>query len=109
MVHRRLRLHLLFFGFADEARKHYHNYHIAFDPVSKRVGYTTGGTMSSTGTFDEERTCPGMGSTGTGVTRPVFVHTDMITKRESYASFSDMSFTDAGVRGSGDITGRSCK
>ncbi|KAG5220284.1 a-factor receptor [Salix suchowensis] len=82
-----------FFGFADEARKHYR---IAFDSVAKRVGYTTGGTMSSTGTFNEKRSYPGMGSTGTGVTLPVFVHTDMITKRESYASFSDMSFMDAG-------------
>ncbi|KAL4257006.1 G-protein coupled receptor 4 family protein [Pleurotus pulmonarius] len=82
-----------FFGFADEARKHYR---IAFDSVAKRVGYITGGTMSSTGTFNEKRSYPAMGSTGTGVTLPVFVHTDMITKRESYASFSDMSFTDAG-------------
>ncbi|KAJ8507749.1 hypothetical protein ONZ45_g9918 [Pleurotus djamor] len=83
-----------FFGFADEARKHYR---LAYDSVAKRVGYSTGSMSSTgTGTFNTKKSFPAMGSTGTGVTLPVFVHTDFLTKRESCASFSDMSFMDAG-------------
>ncbi|KAL0952910.1 hypothetical protein HGRIS_007125 [Hohenbuehelia grisea] len=82
-----------FFGFADEARKHYR---LALNSVAKRVGYSTGTFSSTTSSQNVKRSNHGVGSTGTGVTLPVFVHQDYLVKRDSLASFSDMSFMDAG-------------
>ncbi|KAF8197962.1 pheromone A receptor-domain-containing protein [Pholiota molesta] len=70
-----------FFGFADEAQKHYK---LAFASVAKHVGYTTNGStkvgtgMSSTGKF---KSFKGTSSNGLKV----------IEKRDSLDSFSDIT------------------
>jgi len=89
-----------FFGFADEARRHYR---IALNSVAKRVGYSTASFSSTSSSQNVKRSFGGMGSTGTGVTLPVFVHQDFLTKRDSITSFSDVSFQDAGNVLEGDI------
>lgn len=67
-----------FFGFADEARKHYW---IAFQTVAKRVGFSTGSMGSSGGlSSGTEKPYPQMGST----TYPSFVQP--MPKRESVHS-----------------------
>jgi len=72
-----------FFGFAEEARKHYK---LAYSSVAKHVGLSTGvmstsGWMTSTGSKD-------MTYSGRNGTMPVFVTQRTEQKRDSFASFS---------------------
>jgi pheromone a factor receptor len=85
-----------FFGFADEARRHYR---LGFQFVAKRVGMSTG----SSGSGDTSRGF--LGSTGVkskgvgtaGKVRPiipVFVHRQMLRPHDSLDSFTDISVGD---------------
>jgi pheromone a factor receptor len=71
-----------FFGFADEAKKHYR---LVASTVTKRLGYTTftestaiSGSMVKSGTGSK-----------TGVSLPVFITHQTDSKRDSFDSFSD--------------------
>ncbi|PPR07984.1 hypothetical protein CVT24_002696 [Panaeolus cyanescens] len=91
-----------FFGFADEARKHYRLY---ASSVAKRVGVTTWSTFgggSSTGLTSSTGGNKSQGLTSTtGKVRPVppmHIHKEMLQRQGSISSFSDMSvnLNDAG-------------
>lgn len=84
-----------FFGFADEAQKHYR---LAFISVAKRVGLSTGGSatkigsnmMTKSGGFSSKSygaSSVGMSSQGGGL--PVYVRQEVLEKRDSFDSFSD--------------------
>ncbi|KAF5321186.1 hypothetical protein D9619_001396 [Psilocybe cf. subviscida] len=84
-----------FFGFADEAQKHYR---LAFNSVAKRVGLSTGGSatkigsnmMTKSGGFSSKSygaSSVGMSSQGGGL--PVYVRQEVLEKRDSFDSFSD--------------------
>lgn len=75
-----------FFGFADEARK---NYRSAFDSVAKRVGYTN--TGSGIFSFNGSRSKSGASMNGTTGSLPVYVHSEVLRKKDSIGTFSDMS------------------
>ena len=86
-----------FFGFADEARKHYRS---AMQSITKRVGISTGtfagtsssGFLSSDGAIKSKN-----GSTGKiRPSLPVFVHKEMFSRRDSLDSISKMSVGDVG-------------
>jgi len=81
-----------FFGFADEARKHYK---LAFSSVAKKVGYSTG-TMSFSGTtsFGMRSKFP-FSSTSSKGGLPVFVSKENSEKRDSMTSFN-LSIGDVG-------------
>jgi len=74
-----------FFGFADEARKHYRD---AFNSVAKRVGFSTG-SMGSSGPMSSgsEKAYAQMSTQGMG-TQPSFVRPAPAYKRESVHSNS---------------------
>jgi len=82
-----------FFGFAQEARKHYR---IAFHSVAKRVGYTTiGFTSGLSSSFGGSRQ-PMSSTIGRG-TLPVYVRQETTSKRDSGASFStNLTLGDVG-------------
>jgi pheromone a factor receptor len=86
-----------FFGFADEARK---NYRYAFQSVAKRVGISTvsfGSGLSSSGFLGTGSRSKGMGSSGkVRPELPLFVHQEMLQRRDSMDSFSNMSIADVG-------------
>lgn len=73
-----------FFGFADEARK---NYRLAYVSVTKRVGLSTAGTVSSGGSWSAGSKSDMAYNSRTG-TIPVFVTQRTDQKRDSLASFS---------------------
>ncbi|PPQ64993.1 hypothetical protein CVT26_015702 [Gymnopilus dilepis] len=88
-----------FFGFADEAQKHYK---LAFDSVAKRVGYTSNGTTkigsggSSSGFIKSFNKSKGAASTnGTasqgGAGMPIFISQDVVEKRDSLDTLSDLT------------------
>jgi len=94
-----------FFGFADEARKHYRS---AVESVAKKVGYSTftltGSKTGTSGTMDSTATGTytkgGFSSTGKiRPTPPVHIHTDMLGRQRSIDSFTNVSvsFHDAGA------------
>jgi pheromone a factor receptor len=111
-----------FFGFADEAQKHYK---IAFDSVAKRVGYTTTGSTkvgpgitSSTGyvpiffrkvfhglnSFPSFNKFKGVSSniaSSQGVGIPIFVRQEVVEKRDSFDdTLSDMTSIRESIYGS---------
>jgi pheromone a factor receptor len=71
-----------FFGFADEAKKHYR---LLASTVTKRLGYTT---FSETAPISASMVKSGTGSR-TGVSLPVFITHETDSKRDSFDSFSD--------------------
>ncbi|KAF8160982.1 pheromone A receptor-domain-containing protein [Crassisporium funariophilum] len=84
-----------FFGFADEAQKHYK---LAFDSVAKRVGYTSNGTTkigsgvtSSTG-FNKSK---GLSSSNLAASQgggmPIYISQEVVEKRDSLDSISDLT------------------
>ncbi|KAG6916884.1 hypothetical protein DXG01_004793 [Tephrocybe rancida] len=74
-----------FFGFAEEARKHYRS---GAQSVAKRLGISTSGTLfSSTGSGSQGTTNSSSGK----ATLPVFVERRVVRKHDSLDSFSDMS------------------
>jgi pheromone a factor receptor len=75
-----------FFGFSEEARK---NYRSAFGSVSKRVGYT--GSGSGVFSFNSSKSKTGMSTTDTSGSLPVYVRSEVLRKKNSLDSFSDMS------------------
>ena len=90
-----------FFGFADEAQRHYK---LAFDSVAKRVGYTTAGTgttkvgsgiTSSTGYNFQKFKSFGKSSSSGGVSSqggmPIHINQEIVEKRDSLDSFSDIT------------------
>ncbi|CAK5270892.1 unnamed protein product [Mycena citricolor] len=78
-----------FFGFADEARKHYR---LALQSVAKRVGISTLGT----GTLSSNGTSKGQSSYSRGAL-PVFVKKQVSRKRDSLDSFSDTMDLDGSL------------
>lgn len=83
----------VFFGLAEEARTHYR---LAFTTVAKKLGISTGGTMSSSSGWS-----PSKGSK-LGVTIPSFVqrsfaNTSSNNRRASIDSFSDKLSTDISI------------
>lgn len=82
-----------FFGFAQEARKHYR---LAFNSVAKKVGYTTLGFSSGESSSFSGTKPPTMSITGRG-TLPVFIRQETTSKRDSCASFStNLTLGDVG-------------
>lgn len=83
-----------FFGFADEAKKHYGS---ALDSVMRLVGQTrhtligsrSGKSSTATATFG-----PGIDSMGKTPTIPVFVSKEVNSRRDSFDSISDISVFD---------------
>lgn len=73
-----------FFGFAEEARK---NYRTALDSVAKRVGYSTTGS----GVFSFNGSKTGMSMSGTTGSLPIHVRSEVLRKKDSIDSFSNMS------------------
>ncbi|PPQ89550.1 hypothetical protein CVT25_012222 [Psilocybe cyanescens] len=80
-----------FFGFADEAQRHYK---LALNSVAKRVGYTTftGSTKIGTGNtsssgFKESSNVSA--SQGAGI--PVYIRQETVEKRDSLDTLSDMT------------------
>jgi len=74
----------IFFGFADEARKHYR---LAFTTVAKRVGYSVSSSSGfTTSTGPKSKSFPFMSSTGRGL--PIFVRKESSTNRDSLGSFT---------------------
>jgi len=73
-----------FFGFADEARK---NYRLAYVSVTKRVGLSTAGTVSSGGSWSTGSKSEMAYNSRTG-TMPVFITQRTDQKRDSLTSFS---------------------
>ncbi|PPR07023.1 hypothetical protein CVT26_005218 [Gymnopilus dilepis] len=84
-----------FFGFADEARKHYRSAYASF---AKRVGISTG-SFGNTNVFSST----GSKVVGTnGKIRPappMFVHRDMLRRQDSFDSLTDVSMSIADVSG----------
>ncbi|KAF8890816.1 pheromone B alpha 1 receptor [Gymnopilus junonius] len=84
-----------FFGFADEAKKHYRSAYASF---AKRVGISTA-SFGNTGALSS------MGSKviGTGgkirPAPPMFVHRDMLRRQDSLDSLTDVSMSIADVSG----------
>ncbi|KAJ3518134.1 hypothetical protein NLJ89_g68 [Agrocybe chaxingu] len=85
----------LFFGFADEAQKHYK---LAFSSVAKRVGISTtggastkvgSGVTSSTGFGKTKGSANFASSQGAGI--PIYVSQETVEKRDSLDSLSDMT------------------
>jgi pheromone a factor receptor len=94
-----------FFGFADEAQKHYK---IAFDSVVKRVGYTTTtgstkvgtGITSSTG-FNKFKGGSSNVASSQGAGVPIFIRQEVVEKRDSFDdSLSDMTSIKESIYGS---------
>jgi len=84
-----------FFGFADEARKRYRS---AMQSITKRVGISTG-TFSGTSSSGFLASDGGFRNGSTGKIRPslpVFVHKEMLSRRDSLDSISKMSIRDVG-------------
>jgi len=75
-----------YFGFADEARK---NYRSALDSVTKRVGYTS--TGSGIFSFNGSKSKTGVSTNGSTGSLPVHIHSDILRKKDSIDSFSNMS------------------
>jgi pheromone a factor receptor len=71
-----------FFGFADEAKKHYR---LLASTVTKRLGYTT---FSETAAISDSMVKSGTGSKA-GVSLPVFITHETESKRDSFDSYSD--------------------
>jgi pheromone a factor receptor len=71
-----------FFGFADEAKKHYR---IVASTVTKRLGYTT---FAESAAISDSMVKSGTGSR-TGVSLPVFITQQIESKRDSFDSYSD--------------------
>jgi pheromone a factor receptor len=71
-----------FFGFADEAKKHYR---LLASTVTKRLGYTT---FAESAVISDSMVKSGTGSR-TGVSLPVFITHETDSKRDSFDSFSD--------------------
>ncbi|EAU87392.2 pheromone B alpha 1 receptor [Coprinopsis cinerea okayama7 len=86
-----------FFGFADEARKHYKS---AVSTVAKKMGYST---FSSTGSGTGIFASTGSRSQATdsmGKIRPIppiHVHSDMLQRHRSIDSFTNVSVTDTPI------------
>lgn len=82
-----------FFGFADEARKHYRS---AFYSVCKRLGYTQVGSagtgLSGSSGYKGSGPYPQMVGSGRGLSRPT-INTAAKAKRDSLTSFSDQLST----------------
>lgn len=82
-----------FFGFADEAQKHYK---LAFNSVAKRVGLSTGGSttkigsnmMTKSGGFSKSNGASSVAVSSQGGL-PVYVSQEVLEKRDSFDSFSD--------------------
>ncbi|KAG6815414.1 hypothetical protein H0H87_002092 [Tephrocybe sp. NHM501043] len=76
-----------FFGFAEEARKHYRS---GVQSVAKRMGVSTSGTLfSSTGSKSKGS----LTSTSGKASLPVFVEREVVRKRDSFDSLTDMSMS----------------
>ncbi|PFH48838.1 hypothetical protein AMATHDRAFT_49183 [Amanita thiersii Skay4041] len=75
-----------YFGFADEARK---NYRSAVQSVAKKVGYTSTGTTLFGSTASKSKFESSMN--GTTGSLPVHIRSEVIRKKDSFSSFSDMS------------------
>jgi pheromone a factor receptor len=71
-----------FFGFADEAKKHYR---LFASTVTKRFGYTT---FTESTAISDSMVKSGTGSK-TGVSLPVFITQQIESKRDSFDSYSD--------------------
>ena len=104
-----------FFGFAEEARRHYQT---AVQSVAKHVGVSSTGTFGSTlfsssgyvlffilgNVSSNNPTCRskskhGIMSTGNGATLPVFIHNHTTRKVDDLDSISDMSVSIRDVGG----------
>jgi pheromone a factor receptor len=84
----------IFFGFADEARKHYR---LAYTSVAKRVGYTTATSstaVTSSTTDMRSKNFPHLLSTGKG-TIPIDIRKETVSKRDSFGSFN-LTIVDVG-------------
>lgn len=111
-----------FFGFADEAQKHYK---IAFDSVAKRVGHTmtTGSTKIGTGitsstgyvhifsgrnvealhyspSFNKFKGGSSNIASSQGAGMPIYISQEVVEKRDSFDSLSDMTSVKESVYGS---------
>jgi len=75
-----------FFGFAEEARK---NYRTALDSVAKRVGYSS--TGSGVFSFNGSKSKTEMSMSDTTGSYPIHVRSEVLRKKDSIDSFSDMS------------------
>jgi pheromone a factor receptor len=86
-----------FFGFAQEARKHYR---LAFNSVAKKVGYTTiaGFQSGSSSSFFSKSKGVTVSTIGRGTgTLPVYIRQETVAKRDSFASFStNLTLGDVG-------------
>jgi pheromone a factor receptor len=81
----------MFFGFADEARKHYRS---GYQTVAKTIGLSTRSTTSGMATSDGAKS--NMRSFGK-TSLPVFVRRQATTKRDSIGSYNEkLSIADAG-------------
>ncbi|KAG6839829.1 hypothetical protein C0991_011256 [Blastosporella zonata] len=74
-----------FFGFAEEARKHYR---LGVQSIAKRVGISTSGTFFSSAGSKSKGS---LTSTSGKATIPAFVERKVIRKRDSMDSFTDVS------------------
>jgi len=90
----------MFFGFADEARKHYASY---YQTVAKKVGLSTGGSTTTglTSSNGGKKWNYGQSSNGKGTTTlplPIYVRQETVSKRDSFDSIDEKdltaSFTD---------------
>lgn len=94
-------LFFCFFGFADEARKHYK---LAYNTVAKRVGLSTVGSTTAFNSGAGSQSKMGQNGSKAGITSiPVFVKTTSQQKRDSKDSFGGnltdftMSLNDYGA------------
>jgi len=68
-----------FFGFADEAKKHYY---LAYVSVAKKLGYTSVGSSSGFGSSNGKQMSH-------AASLPVFVKRDISSKIDTFGSFAD--------------------
>jgi len=93
-------LFFAFFGFADEAKKHYR---LIFNSVAKRVGYTTissGQSSSIIASFPGKSAFAGSGG-GFNKPLPVYVTKETDVSRDSMSSYSDKLSTSIYIGESG--------
>ncbi|KAG6836055.1 hypothetical protein H0H93_011913 [Arthromyces matolae] len=79
-----------FFGFAEEARKHYR---LGVQSVAKRMGISTT-SITLFGSFGSKSKGTLTSTTGKD-TLPVFIERSVMRKRDSMATFTDVSVNDA--------------
>ncbi|KAI0060066.1 STE3-domain-containing protein [Artomyces pyxidatus] len=82
-----------FFGFADEARKHYR---LVYTSLSSRLGYSTTSSSLTASSNNFNSSFPDMSSKG-NVTLPVFVSNNGRGKADSMLSFSDKLSTSISI------------